>query len=117
MKRTIASIALVAAFLVAALVIFSQREGALSSRWNDEVSQRIQKLDDYAVQSANYDRWFDTQHVQLFATHYSTFSGFDGEAYLAEIFRATADLAAAEGFTEQADKLRELHGSMLYQPD
>lgn len=117
MKRTIISITIVAAFLVAGLVFLTQRERSFSAHWHDEVAQRIRAIDDYPLHAAQYDRWFDTQHAHLFDRHYSTFAGFDGEAYLAAIFRTTADLAAAEGFAEQADKLRQLHGSMLYQVD
>lgn len=116
-KQTIAAIAIVVSCLLGGLLFLSQRQRTFSTHWHDQVSQRIQKIDDYAANTAHYDRWFDTQHADLFAHHYSTFSGFDGEAYLAAIFRATADQAAAEGFTEQADKLRQLHGTMLYQLD
>lgn len=117
MKRTITGIVIVAVFLAVGFGLLLQRERAFSARWHDQVAQRIQTLDDYASHAANYDRWFETQHDALFAEHYSAFSGFDGEAYLANIFRDTADQAATEGFAEQADKLRQLHGSMLYKVD
>ncbi|QKK07583.1 MAG: hypothetical protein HND58_04975 [Planctomycetota bacterium] len=117
MKKIITGIVIVAAFLIGMAIFLTQRESAFSAHWHDQVSQRIQRLDDYSLHAAHYDRWFDARHDDLFSANYSTFSGFDGEAYLAKIFNTTADLAAAEGFTEQADSLRNLHGTMLYQPE
>ncbi|MFG0259410.1 MAG: hypothetical protein ACF8LK_03575 [Phycisphaerales bacterium JB041] len=114
-KQALAAIAIVVSGLLSGLLYLTHRERAFSRHWHDEVSRRIQKIDDYAANAAQYDHWFDAQHAELFARHYSAFSGFDGEAYLAAVFRATADRAAADGFAEQAERLRELHGSMLYQ--
>ena len=93
MKKIITGIVIVAAFLIGMAIFLTQRESAFSAHWHDQVSQRIQRLDDYSLHAAHYDRWFDARHDDLFSANYSTFSGFDGEAYLAKIFNTTADLA------------------------
>ena len=111
MKKIITGIVIVAAFLIGMAIFLTQRESAFSAHWHDQVSQRIQRLDDYSLHAAHYDRWFDVRHDDLFSTHYSTFSGFDGEAYLAKIFNTTADLAAATAGATAAAASPDAHGA------